>query len=131
MYTSRDARSSVGKPWAALGAWFLGPKGENGGLFQRLVKSSIDAHLNFRATYFPCDPIYVTDEVKGSATYQRTVAELEKQLRNMSKELENSVPFFTSRYKVSSFRAMIMPARARWGTGNLVQSVSYIGPYTK
>ena len=34
--------------WAALGAWFLGPKAENGDLFKDLLTNAVDSHIGFR-----------------------------------------------------------------------------------
>ena len=35
-------------PWAALGAWFMGPKAENGDVFQDLVTQAINSQRSFR-----------------------------------------------------------------------------------
>ena len=34
--------------WAALGAWFLGPKAENGDLFKDLLAKAVDSQIGFR-----------------------------------------------------------------------------------
>ena len=99
-FSSHDPKADKHQPWAALGAWFLGPKGENGDVFRQLVLQAVDSQINFRKKYFPCDPTYVTDEVKESETYQNSMAKLKKELRTMQTQLEKSVPFFSSRYKV-------------------------------
>ena len=39
---------SEDKPWAALGAWFLGPKAENGDVFQNLLTKAVESHIKFR-----------------------------------------------------------------------------------
>lgn len=36
------------KQWAALGAWFLGPKAENGDVFRDLLTRAVDKHVGFR-----------------------------------------------------------------------------------
>ena len=36
------------KQWASLGAWFLGPKGENGEMFRELLTKAVDSHIGFR-----------------------------------------------------------------------------------
>ena len=36
------------KQWAALGAWFLGPKAENGDVFRDLLTRAVDSHIGFR-----------------------------------------------------------------------------------
>ena len=39
------------KQWAALGAWFLGPKAENGDVFRDLLTRAVDAQIGFRHRY--------------------------------------------------------------------------------
>ena len=36
------------KKWAALGAWFLGPKAENGDVFKDLITKAVDSHIGYR-----------------------------------------------------------------------------------
>ena len=55
MYTQQRKVFSKGdhvgdkhKQWAALGAWFLGPKAENGDVFRDLLTSAVDSHIGFR-----------------------------------------------------------------------------------
>lgn len=36
------------KQWAALGAWFLGPKAENGDVFRGLLTRAVDHHIGYR-----------------------------------------------------------------------------------
>lgn len=36
------------KQWAALGAWFMGPKAENGDVFRDLLTQAVDKHVGFR-----------------------------------------------------------------------------------
>jgi len=35
-------------PCAALGAWFLGPNGENADIFQDLLTKAVNSHISFR-----------------------------------------------------------------------------------
>ena len=101
-FSSRDPKAELHQPWTAVGAWFLGPKAENDDLFQKQAMKIISDQIEFRKSFFPCDPVYVTDEMKQGKTYQESVKELKKELTSMTKELQRSVPFFSSRYKVSS-----------------------------
>ena len=51
MYTPRRIGSGVQdklKQWAALGAWFLGPKAENEDVFRDLLTQAVDKHVEFR-----------------------------------------------------------------------------------
>jgi glutamate/tyrosine decarboxylase-like PLP-dependent enzyme len=82
-----------------VAAWFLGPKAENEKEFGDLIAESLHSHAEWRRLFFPQDPAYVTDVVKSSDAYQKQMALLKKELHDMSIQLRNSVPFFSSRYK--------------------------------
>ena len=41
-------RTAEAKPYAAVGAWFLGPKAENANIFTDLATKAFNAHLQFR-----------------------------------------------------------------------------------
>ena len=43
-----DHKADNHKQWAALGAWFLGPKAENGGVLRDLLTQAVDAQIGFR-----------------------------------------------------------------------------------
>lgn len=103
-YTDGSARKlgeqHVHEPWAEVGAWFIGPKGENGDMFRDLVMRAIDHHIEFRHTYYPSDPAFVTDEMKESVCYKETKEKIEMELEKLLAEMDKSVPFFSTRYKV-------------------------------
>ena len=92
------------KPWAAVGAWFPGPKGENADVYKELVVKAIDHHMKFREDYYPSDPVYVDDEMKQSECYRNAIAKMDTQLQLMLSELDKSIPFFSTRYKVGTLR---------------------------
>lgn len=43
-----DHKADKHKLWAALGAWFLGPKAENGDVLRDLLTQAVDAQTGFR-----------------------------------------------------------------------------------
>lgn len=43
-----DHKADKHKQWAALGAWFLGPKAENGDVLRELLTQAVDAQVGFR-----------------------------------------------------------------------------------
>ncbi|XP_068716270.1 uncharacterized protein [Montipora foliosa] len=86
-------------PCAAMGAWFLGPNGENGDIFQDLLTRAVESHVKFRQSYFPCDPPYVTNELRSQGSFKKALKNLKTELDNLQRDLGNSVPFFSSRYK--------------------------------
>ena len=51
-------------------------------------------------SFYPCDPPYVTDEVRQAPSFQLSKSKMEFELKKMQKELHKSVPFFSTRYKV-------------------------------
>ncbi|KAL9973863.1 hypothetical protein ACROYT_G020369 [Oculina patagonica] len=99
------------KPWAALGAWFMGPKAENGDVFHDLVTQTIDSQIKFRRhVYFPCDPPYVTDELREADAFKASMDHLKKEMEVLQKKMMNSVPFYSSRYKGHVNWDVAMPA---------------------
>eukprot|EP00092_Neocalanus_flemingeri_P013687 GFUD01014760.1.p1 GENE.GFUD01014760.1~~GFUD01014760.1.p1 ORF type:complete len:1163 (-),score=280.67 GFUD01014760.1:114-3602(-) len=84
--------------WPKTAAWFLGPKAENNELLKELVTTAIDQHVEFRKfKYFPLDPNYVNESIIAEASFQEAVNKIRKELLNLSKRLNNSVPFFNFR----------------------------------
>ena len=51
-------------------------------------------------SYFPSDPPYVTDELRETGSFKNAMENLKSELDKLQKDLRNSVPFFSSRYKV-------------------------------
>ena len=98
------------KPWAAVGAWFPGPKGENADVYKELVVKAMDHHMKFREDCYPSDPVYVDDEMKKSECYRNAIAKMDTQLELLLSKLNNSVPVFSTRYKVRALlRVMSQP----------------------
>ncbi|KAJ7389686.1 hypothetical protein OS493_029578 [Desmophyllum pertusum] len=110
VFSRGDHVQDTHKQWAALGAWFMGPKAENGEVFRDLLTQAIDTHIGFRRSYFPCDPPYVTDDLREAGSFQNTMNNLRSEMDNLQKELMNSVPFFSSRYKGHVLWDTVMPA---------------------
>ena len=52
-------------------------------------------------SYFPCDPPYVTDELRDAEAYQVAMDKLKTEMKTLQKEMQNSVPFYSTRYKVN------------------------------
>ena len=100
VFSRKDRQLDQSKPWAAVGAWFIGPKGENVDIFRELVMKALDHQLQFRKNFYPSDPEYVDDEIRNSESYQKAIKKTENELSKMLCEMDKSVPFFSSRYKV-------------------------------
>ncbi len=84
---------------AALGAWFLGPKGENKDLLASLIADALSAHCEERATLYASDPEWLTEERKSKASYQKAKDVLSDELNKLLSTLNNSIPFSSYRYQ--------------------------------
>jgi glutamate/tyrosine decarboxylase-like PLP-dependent enzyme len=82
----------------AIGAWFLGPVGENVEAFRSVVNRAITTHFEARRSAYD-DPAWITAQVMESEAYNRAFEILETELEHLSKELVDSVPFFSYRYQ--------------------------------
>ena len=117
MYDFRRPALSPGhlesKPWAKVGAWYIGPKAGNEKIYKEMALDAVNEHLDFRKNYFPSDPAYITDDIKNSASYIEEIENLRSELATMRQEMKKSVPYFSPRYKVfiweikNVFRAFI------------------------
>ncbi|KAL9973865.1 hypothetical protein ACROYT_G020371 [Oculina patagonica] len=99
IFNRRAIEDDVAKPWAAVGTWFLGPKAENADVFTDLMTTAMDSHFNFRKGFYPCDPPYVTDELRQATSFKVSYLRMKTELERMQKDLHKSVPFFSTRYK--------------------------------
>ena len=57
----------------------------------------------FYFSYFPSDPPYVTDDLRGKQAFKDSLQTLRSELEQLQKDLSKSVPFYSSRYKVTLF----------------------------
>ncbi|HEY9515048.1 MAG TPA: hypothetical protein VIQ74_05145, partial [Gemmatimonadaceae bacterium] len=83
----------------SLAAWFLGPRGENADLFERLVTEALRDHVFWRRNYHPEDGFTIRETDKRSEGYESAVATLTQELMGLLAELKQGVPFFSGRYK--------------------------------
>lgn len=96
---------------ASLGAWFLGPKGENGELLKDLVNHAIDVHVRDRALRtYPEDPEWLTPARRHSRAYRQAEKHLRTELQNLVEALDGSVPFFSYRYQAHMLWDCTLPA---------------------
>jgi len=54
----------------AVGAWFLGPQGENSAALSTLLMSALGHHIDGRLAYYPDDLSPISPSVKTSDTYK-------------------------------------------------------------
>jgi tyrosine decarboxylase len=86
-------------PRDALRAWFLGPRGENADLFERLVTEALRDHVFWRRNYHPEDGAMIREVDKRTPGYEEAVGTLTQELIGLLAELKRDVPFFSGRYK--------------------------------
>lgn len=103
----------------APAGWFLGPKAENKAVLHRLIASVIDEHCDFRTGYKPGDPTIITDEVKATAAYKSAIAELERGVAALNKELKRSAPVFSMRSHGHMLWDQVLPGMIGYFAGML------------
>lgn len=94
----------------SLGAWFLGPKGENESLLLDLVARAVRSHCQDRRKVYPEDPLWVTERVKSTPEYQTAVRLLRQEFNGLLAKLDGSVPFFSYRYQGHMLWDVTLPA---------------------
>lgn len=104
---------------SSLGAWFLGPKGENKDLLTELISHVIGFHCEERANLYETDPEYVTPDIKASQEYQDSKRELRARLDWMLDRLRGSMPFFSYRYHGHMNWDVTLPAVVGYFAGML------------
>ena len=93
-------------------AWFLGPKGENGELLQRLVGKALKSHLRFREEVYPKDPRFITPEMQSSPEYKRSVEQIELEFDRVLASLQECGAFFSMRSQGHMLWDVTIPAVA-------------------
>lgn len=83
----------------ALRAWFLGPRGENAELLERLVTEALRDHVFWRRNHHPEDGFTIREIDKRRPGFDAAVATLTQELMGLLAELKRGVPFFSGRYK--------------------------------
>jgi glutamate/tyrosine decarboxylase-like PLP-dependent enzyme len=83
----------------SLAGWFLGPKAENAALLKKLINQTLEHHFQDRINLYPDDPEYITDEIKESEEYKKTVEILEEKAAALFELLRGSVPFWSYRWQ--------------------------------
>lgn len=83
----------------AVEAWFLGPKGENAEVFERLIVEAIRDQAFWRRNYFPGDPSHISEEIQRSPDYLAALGAMRDGFRELLALLKKSVPFFSMRYQ--------------------------------
>lgn len=95
-YTERyDARREAPLDLASV---FLGPKGENADVFERLLLEAFRDHVFWRRNFHPEDGFQVREAEKHAPSYEASLSTLSTELMGLLGELKAGVPFFSPRY---------------------------------
>ncbi|HYW07479.1 MAG TPA: pyridoxal-dependent decarboxylase [Longimicrobium sp.] len=81
-----------------LASIFLGPKGENADVFERLLLEAFRDHVFWRRNFHPEDGFQVRETEKQAPEYERSLSTLSEELMGLLGELKAGVPFFSPRY---------------------------------
>lgn len=83
----------------ALRAWFLGPRGENADLAERLLLEAFRDHVFWRRNHHPEDGLTIRESDRRRPGYDDAVARLTEELQGLLAALKRDVPFFSGRYQ--------------------------------
>ncbi|KAH8099827.1 pyridoxal phosphate-dependent transferase [Cristinia sonorae] len=106
--------------YKAVGAWFLGPKGENAENLADLLLHALIHTINGRIDYFPEDPPVITADMMASESYQHNIEKLNILVDTLGPELaKNSVPFWNPRYNGHMLMDTSLPGMVGYFTAML------------
>ena len=86
-------------PRDALRAWFLGPRGENADVMERLITESFRDHVFWRRNYRPEDGVTIREVDRRQEGYEDAIGTLTQELMALLADLKRDVPFFSGRYQ--------------------------------
>lgn len=81
-----------------LASIFLGPKGENADVFERLLLEAFRDHVFWRRNFHPEDGFLVRETERRAPAYEGAITALQQELMGLLGELKAGVPFFSPRY---------------------------------
>jgi glutamate/tyrosine decarboxylase-like PLP-dependent enzyme len=96
--TDERYRPAGAEPALDLGSIFLGAKGENADVFERLLLEAFRDHVFWRRNFHPEDGFLVQETEKHDPGYERSISVLRQELLGLLGELKAGVPFFSPRY---------------------------------
>jgi hypothetical protein len=79
-------------------AVFLGPKGENADVMERLLLEAFRDHVFWRRNFHPEDGFVIREHDKRTPAYEAATSTLSQELLGLLAELKAGVPFFSPRY---------------------------------
>lgn len=83
----------------AIEAFFLGPRGENGEFFKKLIEDSVYSHIQARKSYEMEDKKHITREMQHEKSFLQAQDALERGLNYLNTKLADlSPPYYSTRY---------------------------------
>ncbi|KAH8099817.1 pyridoxal phosphate-dependent transferase [Cristinia sonorae] len=83
----------------AVGAWFLGPQGENTSALVTFLTSALNHHINGRRNYFPEDASSIPPQMQATDAFRGNMANLQALIDDLGPKLaEHGAPFWNPRY---------------------------------
>ncbi|HET9133313.1 MAG TPA: hypothetical protein VFN90_03335, partial [Gemmatimonadales bacterium] len=82
-----------------LSSWFLGPRGENADLAERLILEAFRDHVFWRRNHHPEDGATIREADRRTPAHDEGVARLTEELQGLLAALKRDVPFFSGRYQ--------------------------------
>lgn len=98
-------------------AWFLGPKAEQGELWEGLLTYVFRDYVHWRRNYYPGDPVTITRRCK--AHQEDWVDELHASLDRVLGELKAHFPFYSPRYLGHMLSEQTLPSVLGYFAGML------------
>ncbi|KAI0060318.1 pyridoxal-dependent decarboxylase domain protein [Artomyces pyxidatus] len=109
--TTSNAPGSLRDAHNAAGAWFLGPKAENGEYFQRQVRVILEDLFKCRREFAPEDKKFIDSAMVSSQAFKDSMSTLETNVSFLSSLLpQHSIPFYSPRYMAHMLNDVSMPA---------------------
>ena len=95
-----------------LSAYFIGPKAENGDIYQDILRDLTDEHFGWRQNHVTGDKASISDDEKKSANFQNAVTNMKSVLEEVSRRFRNgSIPWNSAgRYWGHMNNETLMPA---------------------
>lgn len=97
-------------PTAPVGAWFLGPKAENGEQWQSLFAYVLADYIHWRRNHFTDDPVTITHTERHTAAYQEWTEDLTGKLDQVLSRLKTHFPFYSPHYIAHMLSEQTLPS---------------------
>lgn len=105
-----SGNDSVSPEETCIEAVFLGPSAENHKLLEELIVDVLRAQVFWRRDLHPEDPIHITESVKRTPEYLKTLEVLQQEIRLLLANLKNSIPVSSLRHQAHMYGDTTLPS---------------------